>query len=87
MTTKDEWPRLDLVMQAPVNDEANPLVRLDKIAVNVELLAARLLTAEQLLRDCSEKLMLYWQRDDAYVGGVEHAHLQERIKNFLRGRP
>ena len=34
----------------------------------------------QLLQDCADKLSLYYRRDSEYVGGVEHAELQRRIK-------
>jgi len=36
-----------------------------------------------LLRDCSEKLLLYYKRDASYVGGIEHSQLQSRIDAAL----
>lgn len=37
----------------------------------------------ELLRDCSEKLLLYYKAHPEYVGGQEHSQLQKRIAEAL----
>lgn len=52
------------------------------MAQRVTYLTERLAKADTLLLDCSNKLMLYYERSAEYVGGQEHSQLQARIAAF-----
>lgn len=47
-------------------------------------LMQRLAQATELLRDCSEKLHLYYQHDQEYRGGKTYQSLRQRIDAFLK---
>ena len=56
------------------------------LELEVHDLTAELDKARELLRVCSEKLLLYYKATDGnYVGGREHQGLQDEIDELLNG--